>query len=654
MNLIEDQSNRKAQLSARVQHAAGKWFIFVLSVFVFPFVCLSQSESAAPRSQQDVIDFLNKTVDWYQRGQAQERVGTAPVDNFFLNSNRPVADQIVHLSFDFARARATMAENGLAAAAAKSGTEAHYNRLSQESVQLDARAKQLQSELESLQKKKLTPSHSQGKNVDSAIARVQSQLVLLQTRQSTVRSIMEFIGGSSEPDSLTGQIDDLERAIPKSPESQTTTAKSGNAPSTTNAVKTDSGMWSVIGQLIDTSKKLKSIKSAIRQTNQLNQSVKQMQAPLRNEIQDLVQKSDTDMRQPDTLDPAVLAGQKSALDASNNRFKLLAAALLPLSKQQILLGSYQKTLQDWDAAVGIEYASQWRGLIVRLAILGIILGIVLGIFALWRRVIVRYIPDLSRRYQFMLMRKIALGVVMGLILLVAFASQLGSLATFAGLLTAGLAVALQNLFLAVAGYFILIGKFGVRAGDRVQIADVKGQVVEIGVLRLQLLELSEMDADAQPTGRIVAFSNSVVFQPLAGFFKHLPGTSLVWQDVNLTVANECDYQIVEQRTFAAVSAAFRQYRDDLEHLRTRMERNLESISIGSLEPRVRFRITHAGIEINIRFPAELRKAGEYNDRITTELLRAVELEPKLKIIQAESPALQKHIFTTNVDEPAHA
>jgi small-conductance mechanosensitive channel len=634
-------------------HAAQSC-IFVFSVMALPCTCLSQSESATPRNQQEIIDFLNKTVDWYQRGQAQEQVGTAPGDNFFLNSNRPVADQIVHLSFDFARARATMAENGPEAAAAKSGTEAPYNRLSQESVQLDARAKQLQSELESLQKKKLTPSYSQRRNVDSAIARVQSQLALLRTRQSTVHSILEFIGGSSEPDSLTGQIDDLERAIPKAPENPTPATKPGTTTPTANAGKTDTGMWSVIGQLIETSRKLKTIKSSIRQTNQMNQSVKQMQAPLHKELQDLVQQSEADMRQPNTLDAAILAKQKSTLDASNKRFKLLAAALLPLSKQQILLVSYQKTLQDWNDAVSSEYGSQWSGLIVRLAILGIILGIVLGIFALWRRAIVRYIPDLSRRYQFMLMRKIALGVVMALILLIAFASQLGSLATFAGLLTAGLAVALQNLFLAVAGYFILIGKFGVRAGDRVQIADVKGQVVEIGVLRLQLLEVSEMDADTQPTGRIVAFSNSVVFQPLAGFFKHLPGTSLVWREINLTVANECDYHIVEQRTFAAVGAAFGEYHDDLERMRVQMERNLESISIGSLEPRVRFRMTDAGIEINIRFPAELRRTGEYYDRITTELLRAVELEPKLKIVEAENPAIQKHIFASKIDEPTHA
>ena len=48
----------------------------------------------------------------------------------------------------------------------------------------------------------------------------------------------------------------------------------------------------------------------------------------------------------------------------------------------------------------------------------------------------------------------------------AFATQLGSVATFAGLLTAGVAVALQNVILSVAGYFLLIGRFGIRVGDR--------------------------------------------------------------------------------------------------------------------------------------------------------------------------------------------
>lgn len=57
--------------------------------------------------------------------------------------------------------------------------------------------------------------------------------------------------------------------------------------------------------------------------------------------------------------------------------------------------------------------------------------------------------------------------------------------------------------------FFLIGKYGVRVGDRVQVAGVTGDVVDVGLVRLHLLEVG---ADGLRTGRVVVFSNAVLFQ----------------------------------------------------------------------------------------------------------------------------------------------
>jgi small-conductance mechanosensitive channel len=68
------------------------------------------------------------------------------------------------------------------------------------------------------------------------------------------------------------------------------------------------------------------------------------------------------------------------------------------------------------------------------------------------------------------------------------ASDLSSLATYFGLLTAGVAVALQNVILASLGYLLLIGKHGRRIGDRVQLSGVTGDVINMGLLQFQLRE----------------------------------------------------------------------------------------------------------------------------------------------------------------------
>jgi small-conductance mechanosensitive channel len=95
-----------------------------------------------------------------------------------------------------------------------------------------------------------------------------------------------------------------------------------------------------------------------------------------------------------------------------------------------------------------------------------------------------------------------------LVVALSFTSDLASLATFFGLLTAGLAIALQNVIVSALGYFMLVGKRGIKLGDRVQISGTTGEVTDIGWLQFQIREIDK--ATGQPTGNIVTFPNSFV------------------------------------------------------------------------------------------------------------------------------------------------
>src|SRR5439155_24001297 len=139
----------------------------------------------------------------------------------------------------------------------------------------------------------------------------------------------------------------------------------------------------------------------------------------------------------------------------------------------------------------------------------------------------RYVHDPRRRKQFLLLRRIAVGCAITAAVVIGLVNEFGSLATYAGLLTAGLAVALQNVISSIVAYFFLIGRYGLRVGDRVTISDVTGDVLEIGLVRLYLMEMTGVAADLQPTGRGVGFSNSVLFHPSA-LFRQMPGADYVW------------------------------------------------------------------------------------------------------------------------------
>ena len=104
------------------------------------------------------------------------------------------------------------------------------------------------------------------------------------------------------------------------------------------------------------------------------------------------------------------------------------------------------------------------------------------------------------------------------------ASDLSSLATYFGLLTAGLAVALQNVILASLGYLVLMGKRGIRIGDRIQVSGITGDVINMGMLQFQLREVDVKEE--RFTGHVATFSNSLVFvSPAIGLlkFSSVPG-----------------------------------------------------------------------------------------------------------------------------------
>lgn len=114
--------------------------------------------------------------------------------------------------------------------------------------------------------------------------------------------------------------------------------------------------------------------------------------------------------------------------------------------------------------------------------------------------------DLETRRALLLGGWVLFWVVILAVVLFAFAFDLSSLATFLGLLSAGLAVALHHVLLAIGGRLVLERRF--QLGARVEIAGVKGEVTKIGLMEFAL---NELDASGTPTGRTVFFANSYVF-----------------------------------------------------------------------------------------------------------------------------------------------
>jgi small-conductance mechanosensitive channel len=215
-----------------------------------------------------------------------------------------------------------------------------------------------------------------------------------------------------------------------------------------------------------------------------------------------------------------LQQQDARLKALTVETAKISPVMATLAKQRALLALYKQHLAAWRASTESQYRAAWKDLIVRLALLGAVIVLLIGVAEVARRFTAHHIQDSNKRRILLLGQRVLFWLAIVLIISIAFAFDLSSMATFLGLVSAGIAVALQNVILAVVGYFMLIGKLHIRVGDRVQISGVIGEVVEIGLMQFRLKELDA--SSQQPTGRVVSFSNSFLFvSPATGLFKRI-------------------------------------------------------------------------------------------------------------------------------------
>ncbi len=613
----------------------------------------SQSPPSGDPSPTDLILFLNQTIDWYRQLELQREMATEPDQVLIVNDNQQVANEVVWLAFDFARAEAGSAEKQASSTQAgnQDSDSSRYQSLLRLSAVLDGKARETRGELEALRQKLASATGRQRQSLQLQIAETQSELDLLVARKDAIHTMLEFVGGSSAnglgASGLREKIEALARSIPAAMAKPSTKQE---APSSiyqqSSAVPVagprkpePSGVWGLAADLFLLSRNIHTLADSIRLTDSVAQESKALRSPLVGRLREMSRRSDDLAKQADSADQTELAQAKKQFDELTAQFKQISAAVLPLSKQGILLGQFKRNLTNWQSMIASRYKAEFRNLLFRVVLLLVLLATIIGAAELWRRTIFRLVHDVRRRYQFLLLRKIVFWCLIAIVLVISFANELGSVATFAGLMTAGIAVALQNVILSIAGYFFLIGKFGIKVGDRVQVAGVTGEVVDIGLVRFHLLELIA-GGGKTPSGRVVAFSNSIVFLSTAGLFKQIPGTNFVWHEITLTMPSDTDYRSAEEHLQEAVEAIFSEYREEMEQQYRHVERTLTATPVGILRPKSRLRLTQSTLELVIRYPVDLMHATEIDDRVTRELLKVIDREPGLKPPGHGSPGLK--------------
>ena len=580
--------------------------------------------TAPPLDAQQVILLLDQTVQWYRAQGADHGAATQPQDWLIESQNARTARQILGLAFTIARADAELIAKGRAGTATPVDAGAPGAGLFRLKAKLTTDQKGIDDELAAARHDAQGARGAKRSALLAKISELQGERDLTDARIGLIDTMVEFIdtdgGAGNGAKSLRMQIEAMALALPGGDKPATGAAVPAPAVAPI-ATTSPGGLWQLAHNVFALSARRSDIDAEDRAAAALQSAFVQARTPLIGRVKALTARGDALAALADTADTSTLSGMRAQLDALAAQYQQLAVVMIPFGKVNVLFLQYRANLHSWRATAERQYRDALFALGIRLGILLLILAAVFVAAEFWKRAVYRYSHDTRRRHQLLLFRNITLWLLVVVIVGIAFASELGSVATLAGLITAGLAVAMQSVLVSIVGYFFLIGKYGIRIGDRVQIGDVTGEVIELGLVRMHLMELGGQ-GKLGPTGRVVAFANSIVFQVSSGLFKQIPGVNMDWHEVKLTLPADADPVATKARLLAAVNDALHDFREEIDRQASEIQDATASKSGGNAAPEVQLQFGSTAVEARIRYPVHLPHAAEIDERVSKELMRA--------------------------------
>ncbi len=227
-------------------------------------------------------------------------------------------------------------------------------------------------------------------------------------------------------------------------------------------------------------------------------------------------------------------------------------------------------------------------------------------------------------------------IALGLVLLVIFGppSQFG---TILGLAGAGLTVALKDFIVSFFGWFVLMGRNGIRIGDWVEINGVTGEVVELGMFHTVLLETGNWTDSGHPTGRRVTFTNSFAIE--GHYFNFSTSGQWLWDQLTLVVASSQNpYPIVEavQKTLLEATAeSAGQAEKEWQH--AAHSRNMSALSAA---PAINVKPVGSGVEIAVRYITRANERYQLRSKLyqaAMNLISKKDAEQSMSIAEKQDP-----------------
>ena len=470
--------------------------------------------AGAAATAESVMVPLQRTLAWYQEARVAMQSIRSVLDTDVDRGEVEIAHRVLERAFDVARARAAI----LAEDRPGSPTAPSRHARADRRVQLTAAIERDELEVARLRARLRAATAATRPALERELAVASNRLELARVQLDFVTKLSEMDSPAPEDEvDLSDQIQALQDTVPElSP-----TAAAPTVGTTAPAAALPSGALGLVSRVLALQRNRSTLKELTHRTTELDRDIRGELQATRQTVRPMMARLRELTKDPAVDGASLAAGQQEFRDLLE-RTKLHRTVVLPLREESALLRRYAADVETWRRALDREVGHVLRGLSIQLAGVAVALGAILVGSVLWRIAAVRYVANAYHRRVLLTARHVVTVAAIALVLVFHFASELTAVVAALGFAAAGIAFALQNVILAVAGYFSMVAPNGIRVGDRVSLQGafgyVHGEVIEIGVVRTRLRELA--GEPLQPTGRIMVFPNSVAFT--GSFIKHPP------------------------------------------------------------------------------------------------------------------------------------
>lgn len=264
----------------------------------------------------------------------------------------------------------------------------------------------------------------------------------------------------------------------------------------------------------------------------------------------------------------------------------------------------------------------------RLIVVAVLVAAAYLLYRLIDRQIRGHVADPEKRHRYRKRVGYTVVIVIVLILAVVFFERLQNIGTLLGFIGAGLVIALREYLVAFLAWFYILGQRNVTLGSRIEVGGIRGDVIDIGVFKVTLVEVRGDEAGDQSSGRLVTIPNfSILTDPV---FHFTTGSPFTWDEIEFMITFESDWEAAREVVEKIGMEVFEPYRKEVETGFRRLESDY-AFRYGVTTPIVYTSIGPHGIRLSLRYLTHVRRRRGNRDAISRRILQRFREAPNVQI-----------------------